>query len=121
MQWCNLTWTKAYAYGKGGNLKQQRRSAMKRIIWTMVALIMGGSTAILLAAQIAAAGAPQMTAEELRSRLGDPDVIILDVRRAAHWKASDRKIVGAVREDPNDVKSWAGKYAQEKTLVLYCA
>jgi hypothetical protein len=26
-----------------------------------------------------------------------------------------------VREDPQAVDSWAGKYTKEKTLVLYCA
>lgn len=94
---------------------------MKGMIRTMMALIMGGSMAILLAAQIAAAGSPQMTVEELRSKLGDPDVTILDLRREAHWKASDRKIMGAVREDPHDVENWANRYPRDKTLVLYCA
>jgi Rhodanese-like domain len=94
---------------------------MRRFIGVLVALIMGQAAAVLLAVAIAEAGVPLITAQELKAKLGSPDLTILDVRRAAHWNASDRKIVGAVREDPDAVESWAGKYAKEKTLVLYCA
>ncbi len=59
--------------------------------------------------------------EELRARLGDPDLVILDVRRATDWSTSDVKIQGAVRADPGDVAAWADTYPKEKTLVLYCA
>ncbi len=64
--------------------------------------------------------APGMTKEELRSLLGHPEVIVLDVRIADEWKKADRKIMGAVREDPEkDSKTWASKYPKEKTLVFY--
>ena len=94
---------------------------MRRPIGLLTALIMGQAAAVLLAVTVAVAGVPLITAEELKARLGEHNLIILDVRREAHWNASDRKIVGAVREDPEAVESWAGKYAKEKTLVLYCA
>jgi rhodanese-related sulfurtransferase len=94
---------------------------MRVFIGLIVALIMGGAATVVTAAAIAEAGVPLITAEELKAKLGSPDLTILDVRRDAHWTASDRKIVGAVREDPEAVQSWAGKYAKEKTLVLYCA
>jgi rhodanese-related sulfurtransferase len=94
---------------------------MRGFIGLMAALIIGAAAVVLLATTIAMAGVPTITAEELKAKLGGPDLTILDVRREAHWKASDRKIVGAVREDPNAVQSWAGKYAHERTLVLYCA
>jgi len=94
---------------------------MRRVIWTMTALTVGVAVVVLVAAAIAAAGAPKITHEELKAKLGDPDLIIVDVRRAGHWEASDRKIAGAVREDPKDVEGWAKKYPQDKTLVLYCA
>lgn len=94
---------------------------MRKSIGLLTALIMGEAVAVMLAATIAVAGVPLITAEELKAKLGDPNLTILDVRREAHWNASDRKIVGAVREDPEAVESWAGKYAKEKTLVLYCA
>lgn len=94
---------------------------MRVFIGLMVALIMGGAATVVTAAAIAEAGAPLITAQELKAKLGSPDLTILDVRRDAHWNASDQKIVGAVREDPEAVESWAGKYAKGKTLVLYCA
>lgn len=63
-----------------------------------------------------AADVPRITKEELKSMLGNPDVVILDVRGR---QASGRKIKGAVWEDPKDVDSWADKYPKDKTLVLY--
>ena len=65
---------------------------------------------------------PRITKEQLLSMVGNPDVIILDVRESGSWKGSQWKIKGAVREDPaKDAKTWAGKYPQDKTLVLYCS
>ncbi len=63
-----------------------------------------------------AADVPRITKEELKSMLGNPDVVILDVRGR---QASGRKIKGAVWEDSKDVESWADKYPKDKTLVLY--
>ena len=94
---------------------------MRRLIVVLVVLIMGQAAAVFPAAATSDARVPMITAEELKTKLGSPDLTILDVRRAAHWNASDRKIVGAVREDPEAIESWAGKYPKEKTLVLYCA
>ena len=67
------------------------------------------------------ADVPRMTKDELKAILGNPDLVMLDVRYKKDWKDSDSKIQGAVREDPDSVKSWAGKYTKDKTLVLYCA
>jgi hypothetical protein len=65
---------------------------------------------------------PRITKEEMKSMLGNPEVIILDVRAERDWEGSKEKIQGAVREDPSkQTKSWAEKYSQEKTLILYCA
>ena len=65
---------------------------------------------------------PRMTKEELNSLLGNPEVIILDVRIAGEWRKTDLKIQGAVREDPEkDYRSWASKYPKDKTLVFYCS
>ncbi len=75
----------------------------------------------LLIAVVEAADAPRMSKEELKSRLGDKNTVIIDVRIAGDWAASGSKIKGAIREDPRAVASWAGKYPKEKTIVLYCA
>jgi predicted sulfurtransferase len=94
---------------------------MKKIIWIMAALVLTGAVILLLTAAVNGAGPPRMTAEELNAKLNGPDLVILDVRTFTDWKAGDKKIKGAVREDPENVPSWAGKYSKEKTLVLYCA
>lgn len=63
---------------------------------------------------------PRITKEELRPTLGNPNLIILDVRTNWHWKGSKTKILGAFCESPiKDIKSWAHKYPKEKTIVLY--
>lgn len=63
----------------------------------------------------------RMTTEELKARLGDADLVVIDVRTGGDWQESGQKIAGAVREDPSALDTWAGKYPAEKTLVLYCA
>ena len=60
-----------------------------------------------------------MTKEELKSRLGNPDVIVLDVRKGTDWRASEFKIKGAVRMEPKNISKV--RYPKDKTLVLYCA
>ncbi len=65
---------------------------------------------------------PRMTKEELKSLLGNPEVVVLDVRIADEWKRTDLKIKGAVREDPEkDYRSWAANYPKDRTLVFYCS
>ena len=68
-----------------------------------------------------AAEVPRMSTKELKAQLGNPDIIIMDVRTEGDWKSSQSKITGAVRENPSTVESWVGKYPKNKTLVLYCA
>ena len=65
--------------------------------------------------------APRMTKQVLRAAMGNPDVVIIDVRQHGDWTDSDSKIKGAVREDPGAIESWANKYPKDKTLVFYCA
>ncbi len=67
------------------------------------------------------ADAPRMTIGELKARLGNPDLLIIDVRYGNDWTDSDLKIKGAIREDPKAFDSWANKYPKDKTLVFYCA
>ena len=64
---------------------------------------------------------PRITKDELRTWMDKGDVMVLDVRTAKDWQSSRYKIHGAIREDPADTASWAKKYDQDETLVLYCA
>ncbi len=65
--------------------------------------------------------APRITMEELKSMLGDPNLIIIDSLVGDQWETVAQKLPGAVHEDPDDVDSWAGKYPKDKTIVTYCA
>jgi hypothetical protein len=63
----------------------------------------------------------RMTKEELKSMIGDPKLVVIDVRTGNDWNGSESKIKGAVREEPKKAASWADKYDKQKTYVLYCA
>jgi len=92
---------------------------MKRkrlIILVFSLMILLGCKILSLSAEV-----PKMTKEALKAMLGNPDLIILDVRLGNEWNESDLKIRGAVREDPENIVSWANQYSKDKTLVLYCA
>ncbi len=64
---------------------------------------------------------PRISKEDLKARLGSPDLILLDVRQQDDWSAGDSKIIGAIREEPKEYYRWRDKYSKDKTLVLYCA
>jgi rhodanese-related sulfurtransferase len=54
--------------------------------------------------------------------LGNPEVVIIDVRTGLDRTKGDVRIKGAVRENPGeDVHIWAPKYPKDKTIVLYGA
>ena len=63
----------------------------------------------------------KITKEELKARMNDPNVVIVDVRLGKDWKASESKIKGAVRVEQHNVLSLADKYPKDPTLVFYCA
>jgi len=86
------------------------------ILAAVVFVIAGTSTNGSASDQI-----PRMTKEELKAQLGNPDVVIIDVRVGGSWNGSEYKIKGAVREDPEDVSPWIEKYPKDKTLVFYCS
>ena len=75
----------------------------------------------MFAKPLLSADVPKMTKDELKAMLGNPDLVMVDVRLGKDWTDSEMKIKGAVREDPRDVESWAKKYTKDKILVLYCA
>lgn len=80
-------------------------------------LILTGSDALGGTAEVR-----RITKEDLKLLLNDPDTTIIDVRQEGDWQESDRKIKGAVREDPmSEEESWAKKYPKDKNIVLYCA
>jgi len=92
---------------------------IKRYIFSISMVLLSFTS--LLAFAAASADAPRISKEELRSRLGDKDIVIIDVRTGYDWDKSNSRIRGAVREDPQYVSTWAKKYTRAKTIVLYCA
>lgn len=68
----------------------------------------------------ASAMVPTTSIDELRQLLGNPEVVILDVRHPRDWQASNKKIPGAIRIIDGDftpIKA-AGR---DKRYILYCA
>jgi hypothetical protein len=92
-----------------------KKKLIRSSVW-MVLVILG-----LFAIASMASDVPRITKEKLAGKLGQSDLVIIDVRLGTDWSGSELKIKGAVREDPREVNSWAGKYPKEKTLVFYCA
>ena len=100
---------------KGGKM------AKNKSLWILTVTLPLAMLGILLITAAAVPNdVPRMTKEELKGHIGDPNVIILDVRTEKDWKASDIRIKGAIREDPTKVDTWLGKYVKDKTFVLYC-
>lgn len=92
---------------------------MKRLgMGVIIALIL--SVTALSWTLVNGAEVERITKESLMKMLDDPMLIIVDVRIKRHWESSNRKIMGAVREDPEDVAAWMNRYDKEKTIVFYC-
>jgi len=68
-----------------------------------------------------AADVPRLSKEELRSMLGNPALVVIDVRTEKEWRKTDKKISGATWEDADEFDLWAAKYPKDKTIVLYCS
>jgi rhodanese-related sulfurtransferase len=82
----------------------------------MVSLMLAFSWACSSAAE-----APRVDKETVKGWLGNPQVIIVDVRAGNDWQDSKTKIKGAVRQDPKAVQTWAASLPKDKKIVLYCA
>lgn len=61
----------------------------------------------------------RMTKEQLKPKLGSEDLVIIDIRLDEQWRFSNRKIPGAVHENPAVPSAWMDKYPKDKTLVFY--
>ncbi len=90
--------------------------------WLAIILIAGFVAAgIAMSAITSADKVPRMTAEQLKSMMGNPDVVILDSRIDSEWNESPNKIKGAIRLNPSSAKAMMDKIPKDKTLVFYCA
>jgi hypothetical protein len=58
-------------------------------------------------------------ADQAKQLLGQPDTVIIDVRKPRNWWRTSQKILSAVREDPSKIDQWAQKYAKNQTFIFY--
>ena len=98
-------------------MKEEIDMRTPAIAWAAALLIFGA----FLAASAVAAEAPRMEMDELKAKLGNPEVVIIDVRSYTDWLLSSDKIKGAVRENYRDFEGWNTKYQKDKAIGLYCA
>lgn len=104
-----------FSYEAVNHVGQQEIMLMKNVIMVLIS-VMFAMVSPVLADEI-----PTMAQQELRERLGSANLVVIDVRSGGDWRSSDRKILGAAREEPGQVVSWAGRYDKDKTVVLYCS
>lgn len=87
--------------------------------------ILLGITFLLLSASVlpsyGADNVPRISTDQLKNIIDDPDLVLLDVRTEKDWDSSDKKIVRAIRVDPEDIESWIGNYSKDQKIILYCA
>jgi rhodanese-related sulfurtransferase len=93
---------------------KKRRNAAYGALFLLLA-------SVLVSWDVSAEEPPRITKEELKQRLGNPEIVIVDVRSGRDWTGSEHKIAGAVREESNDVGGWEKRYSKNKPMILYCA
>jgi len=92
----------------------------QNVIWVIIlCLFMIGAVGCALIPQTSFLAKSGISKEELKDRLDDPNLIILDVRRPQDWKKSGIKIKGAIQENPYKFESWYARYPKTKTIILY--
>jgi hypothetical protein len=89
----------------------------------LIALALFAGLLITLNAQalLTPGDVPRMSIDELKQQMGNPNLVIIDVRTPHDWEDSKEKIRGSIREEPSETDSWMNKYPPNKTLVFYCA
>ena len=55
----------------------------------------------------------------LKEWLGDPNLLLLDVRAPSGWRRATEKIKGAVRRERDQVAAWGPSLPRDKKIVLY--
>jgi rhodanese-related sulfurtransferase len=63
---------------------------------------------------------PRVSLEELKSRLGDPDLVIIDTRRFEDM-VPPTKIPGAIVVQYDKVDQWSDRIPKDKEIITYCA
>ena len=92
---------------------------MRKSLLPVMAIIIG---AMMLGGMASAVGGdvPRIAKEDLLKDMNGGAATVIDVRTDRDWADSDKKIKGAIRQEPGEVKNWAGHYEKDKIIVLYC-
>jgi rhodanese-related sulfurtransferase len=61
-----------------------------------------------------------ITPTELKDRLSQKKVCLLDVRRKADFEKSPYTLEGAVWQDPENVQEWSKTLPRDQELIVYC-
>lgn len=91
-------------------------------LWALVVLAVASfaGTVALAAPAPTPESVQKMTVDGLKGRMGNQDLVVIDVRSAHDWDESKIKIKGSVREEAMKVGSWINKYPKDKTIVFSC-
>lgn len=93
---------------------------MKKKLFT--GLIITFLTSLLLTSITLSSDVPMMTKDDLKARLGNPDLVIFDVRLGSDYFSSDLKIKGAVRPLVREhIDQAILVHPKGTTFVIYCA
>jgi hypothetical protein len=95
---------------RGGHMKRVTLLAILGVLAVFVGCTSMQSSKVVL----------RIPKEELKAKLGSPDLVLLDVRATNDWKESGEKITGAQRVDPETIDTWAATLPKGKEIVLYC-
>ena len=95
---------------------------MKRIsarVLFLFALLAGLAINVDPAGASSSGDIPFISIAELKAKLADPSIVILDVRIPKHIDASRFKIKGAVWVNPKEIDQWVHSFPKDSTYVLY--
>jgi len=87
----------------------------------MLSAVLGTAAAADEAPRMTLKDVPRLSKEDLKAKLGQPDLAVIDVRLPGQLRPGEPKIPGAVIENPREVHNWMPNYPKKKTLVVYCA
>ncbi len=93
---------------------------MKTGTW-LILLLLAALLMVPLAGSAADTELKYVDKDTLKDMLGAPNLLIIDVRQPTDWNGSDKKIQGAVRQEPNQAATWGPNLSKDKKIVLYCA
>jgi hypothetical protein len=106
---------------KPARVSPKEEKKMRKTFLIVLALVAGLAIAFNARAIVNPNDVPRMSIDELKQQMGNPNLIIIDVRTPHDWEESKAQIKGAIREEPSEVDSWMSKYPPGKTLLFYCA